>query len=280
MPSTILGDQALSLPNGTQANRPAGASLGTMRYNTTGNNAEVLTAQGWASFGELPGYSLSAPAESAAAIQSANPAATNGFYWIRQTGSTAYQTYCVFTDFNGSAIQGGPWTVGFKSGLNNTTLGNGSAGLTDMISQCSTIGINTPGRGMESSRTTTEVYGAWLAVKRTIWNAYSSYVNSGNQGGGSVLFMPMISINGDGGGKDLRLAYDSSRTTHIPPNNTGDSCDSTEQYCGWWSSTDISTWHTNNNVIPGPEDWARGSSVNSTYSGNGLSAVVLACVYR
>jgi hypothetical protein len=92
--------------------------------------------------------------------------------------------------------------------------------------------------------------------------------------------MPMININGDGGSKDLRLAYDSSKTTHIPPNTNGDNCDSTQLYCGFWGGNDQASWHTNNNGIPSGEDWGRTDNVNTSYNGSGLSAVVLACVYK
>jgi hypothetical protein len=279
MPSTILGDQALSLPNGTLANRPAGASLGTMRYNTTGNNAEVLTSQGWASFGELPGYSISAPADSALAIQTANPTATNGLYWIRQTGSTAYQHYCVFTNAAGASIAGGPWTVPLRFNRNSGDFSSDPETAAGQFrTWCSEVGINTPGRGMDTSRTTTEVYGAWLATKRAMWNAHSSFISGKSSGGGGVLVMPVM--------KDTSLTLrtvDSSRPqSHVPPNGDGDVCNEGggQYFCGWWGSNDVASWTTNNDAIPGPEDWAYNSGTNSSYGYTGFLPLVVACTYR
>jgi hypothetical protein len=278
MPQTILGSEGLSPPIGTTAERPSSPSTGEIRYNTSLTTPEVYTTNGWASFGTLPGYSPGAPAESAAVIQSANPAATNGFYWIRQTGSIAYEHYCLFTNAAGSAIAGGPWTVPlrFNRAPNNfSTDPETAAG--QFRTWCAEVGISTPGRGMESSRTTTEVYGAWLATKRTMWNAHSPFF-TGSSGGGGVLVMPLM--------KDTSLTVrtvDSTRpTTHVPPNGDGDQCGegSGQFFCGWWGANDVASWTTNNDNVPGPEDWGPGSPANSSYGYTGFLPMILACTYR
>jgi len=274
---------AIRLTNGTTAQRPT-AAAGQIRYNTSLGEVEVNNGSNWGSLQTkvMLGSSPSNAAESANDIKTYYPNATNGFYWIKQTGSTAVSAYCVFKDFTGADIQGGPWTVPIISNdANGNFSTNGSAALATFLSKCQAIGINTPGRGMESSRTTTEVYGAWLAVKRTIWEAYTPFVSNGNTGGGAVLRMPMININGEGSGtSDHRLVYNTSLGTHLPPNIDGDACNAGQLFCGWWGATDVSGWRTNNNTIPGPEDWGPSDTANTAYNGAGVNSVLTICVYK
>jgi hypothetical protein len=223
------------------------------------------------------------PAVSASAILAANPAATNGFYWINQTtNGPGFLTYCVFTDFSGASIAGGPWAVGFVSEFPNT-VGTGTAAAeaalkaSAMTKACSKIGINQPGRGMESTRTSTQVSGAWLAVKRALWNAYPTFFSGKTTGAGGVVIMPVININGEGGTSSIKLIYNTATSTILPTNQNGDACDANQLYCGWWGTNDPN-WITNDNTIPGPEDWGPTDGVNSTYWG-GLTPMVLACVF-
>ena len=273
---------ALRLTNGTTAQRPT-AAAGQIRYNTSFNFLEYYDGSNWVPVvGQTsPGSSASNPAESANEIKNYNPNATNGLYWIRQVGTTPIQAYCVFTDYNGSAIQGGPWTVPFISNDANSNFStNGPTAAATFLSKCQAIGIASPGRGMENTRTTTEVYGAWLAVKRALWNGYASFIENGTTGGGAVLRMPMININGTGGASDHRLVYNTSLGTHLPPNIDGDACNAGQLFCGWWAGTDISGWRVNNNAMPGPEDWDPSDTVNGSYSGNGLQSALTVCVYK
>lgn len=273
---------AVRLPNGTTAQRPT-AAAGLIRYNTSLAELEMSNGSNWGSLQTkvVLGSSPSNPAESANEIKTYYSNATNGFYWIRQTGSTATSAYCVFRDATGAEIAGGPWTVPIISNdANSNFSGNGVSAASTFLSKCQAIGINTPGRGMESSRTTTEVYGAWLAVKRTIWEAYTPFVANGNTSGGSVLRMPMININGEGGASAHRLIYNTSLSTHIPPNESGDRCDASQLFCGWWSATDISGWRTNDNNVPGPEDWGPSDNSNAAYNGAGVQSTLTVCVYK
>jgi hypothetical protein len=279
---SMTGTGAMKIHSGTTAQRPS-ATAGQIRYNTSLGEVEVNNGSNWGSLQTkvMLGSSPSNPAESANDIKTYYPNATNGFYWIKQTGSTAVSAYCVFKDFTGADIQGGPWTVPIISNDANTNFStNGPAALATFLSKCQAIGINTPGRGMESSRTTTEVYGAWLAVKRAIWEAYTPFVANGNTVGGSVLRMPMININGEGGATAHRLVYNTSLSTHIPPNIDGDACNAAQLFCGWWSATDISGWRTNNNDLPGPEDWGPSDTNNTSYNGAGVNSTLTVCVYK
>jgi hypothetical protein len=227
------------------------------------------------------------PAASASAILAANPAATNGFYWINQSsGGPGFMTYCVFTDATGASIAGGPWAVGFVSEFPET-VGTGTAAAeaalkaSAMVKACSKIGINQPGRGMESTRTSTQVQGAWLAVKRAIFGGYSNFFSGKTNGIGGVILMPMVNINGHGVLPSThRLIYDTTKATILPTNEGGDSCDTGELYCGMWggTGTDTTSWTTDNNVVPGPEDWGPANTANTTYWG-GLTPQVLACVF-
>lgn len=221
------------------------------------------------------------PAESALEIQNYNPNAQNGFYWIRQTGATAYQHYCVFKNSAGSAIAGGPWTVPIVSGQSNSLFStNGAIAAAQFVNQCVGVGVNTPGRGMESSRTTTEVHGAWLAVKRALWEAYPSFISGKSSTGGSVLRMPIINVNGDNGSSAHRIVSSPSVSTHLPPNIDGDACNANQLFCGFWGGTDFASWTTNNDNIPGPEDWGVSDTNNSVFTGSGLSSTLTVCVYR
>jgi hypothetical protein len=279
---SMTGTGAIKIQSGTTAQRPT-AATGQIRYNTSFNFLEYYDGSNWVPVvGQTsPGSSASNPAESANEIKTYNPNATNGLYWIRQVGTTPLQAYCVFTDFTGAAIAGGPWTVPLISNDSNGNFsGDGPSAAATFLSKCQAIGIASPGRGMENTRTTTEVYGAWLAVKRALWNQYPSFIANGDTGGNSVLRMPIININGEGGASDHRLIYNTSLGTHIPPNESGDACDAGQLFCGWWGSTDITSWRTNNNTVPGPEDWAPSNSSNTSYSGNGLQSTLTVCVYK
>lgn len=273
---------AVRLTNGTTAQRPT-AAAGQIRYNTSFNFLEYYDGSNWVPVvGQTsPGSTASNPAESADEIKTYNPNATNGFYWIRQIGTTPLYTYCVFTDFTGAAIAGGPWTVPLISNDANSNFStNGVTAAATFLSKCQAIGIASPGRGMENTRTTTEVYGAWLAVKRALWNGYSSFITNGNTGAGAVLRMPMININGSGGASAHRLVYNTSLGTHIPPNIDGDACNANQLFCGWWAANDVSGWRVNDNTTPGPEDWDPSDQVNTSYNGSGIQSVLTVCVYK
>ena len=279
---SMTGTGAIKIQSGTTAQRPS-ASTGQIRYNTSFNFLEYYDGSNWVPVvGQTsPGASASNPAESANEIKNYNPNATNGLYWIRQVGTVPIQAYCVFTDYNGSAIQGGPWTVPIISNDANTNFStDGPTAAATFLSKCQAIGIASPGRGMENTRTTTEVYGAWLAVKRALWNNYSTFITNGTTGGGAVLRMPMININGAGGASDQRLVYNTSLGTHLPPNIDGDACNASQLFCGWWAGTDISGWRVNDNAIPGSEDWNPSDTVNSSYNGNGIQSALTVCVYK
>jgi hypothetical protein len=278
------GTGAMLVPLGTTAQRPATPVDGMVRFNSTLNSLETYRSGVWtSSLNNFPGSTQGNPATSAVEIQTFNPTAANGFYWIRQTGATAFQHYCIFRDFNGAPIQGGPWTVPFSSpGTHNDLSTSGPTAASQFAAKCTAIGISTPGRGMENFRTTSEVYGAWLAVKRAIWEGYNAFVSGRPSAAGGVIAMPMVNINGEGGGSDHRLIYNTAQGTHLPPNIDGDACNANQLYCGWWGVNDVASWTTNNNAIPGPEDWgpAGGGATNTSYGGAGLTPLAFCCVYR
>lgn len=285
----------------TSGSLPSGLSLGdngklignpsTTGYNVAGvtSTATITASDGINSASRtfnitrkwFDGATASQFAESALAIQTINPSATNGFYWIKQTGSTAFQHYCVFTDFTGAAIQGGPWTVPLLFNRSTTEFDiRGPTSFNTFRSLMSTVGISTPGRGMENFRLQTEVYGAWLAAKRTIWNAYPNVFQGKSSSGGGVLIMPVMNINGEGGTSDHRTIYNSSFGTHLPPNIDGDAANANQLFAGFWGATDVASWTTNNNAIPGPEDWGPNDVVNGTYGYTGYAPMIVCGVYR
>ena len=232
------------------------------------------------------------PAESAEEIKN-NVSGTpdNDWYYIKQFGNVARLHYCVFKDKNGSDIAGGPWTMNWIAGvLPNQFTSNGPASITRYLNLCKGIGIDKPGRGMESSRTTSEVYGAWLAVKRALWELDPGFFNGASAAAGGVLIMPILNVNGDGGTSDHRLIYSSGTSTHIPPNQDGDHCNANQLFCGWWGGNDFSSWATDDNNVPSPEDWgvndaqhtgALGARSNSTAQKPSWKDLMLVtCVYK
>jgi hypothetical protein len=227
------------------------------------------------------GCSSSTPAESAEQIRQCHANPPNGFYWIRQTGSTAFRHYCVFRNQAGGLIQGGPWTVAFR---NNYAPGNfstnGPAAMETFRQQCRTVGVETPGRGMENFRTVDEARGGWLAVKRAIWEGYTAFVQGRTADSGGTIALPVMNINGEGGSSDHRTVYDPQYGTHLSPNQDADACNANQLFCGWWGGTDFSSWATNNDGLPGPEDWGPGNASNVSFGGAGLTPQLLACVYR
>ena len=211
------------------------------------------------------GYSPNFPAGSAENIKDAvSGTPDNGWYWIQQFGNVARLHYCVFKDKNGSDIAGGPWTMNWVAGVfPNQFSTNGSTALGQYLNLCKGIGIDKPGRGMESSRTTSQVYGAWLAVKRALWDLDPGFFNDASSGSGGVLIMPLMNINGEGGSSAHRLVYSTGTSTHIPPNQDGDHCNANQLFCGWWGGNDFSSWATDNNSVPSPEDWGPGDSAHT-----------------
>ena len=188
----------------------------------------------------------------------------NDWYWIKQYGNVARLHYCVFKDYNGNDIAGGPWTMNWVAGvIPSQFASNGSTSAGRYLNLCKNIGIDKPGRGMESSRTTAQVYGAWLAVKRALWDLDPGMFHQASTGSGGVLIMPIININGEGGSSDHRVIYSTGTGTHIPPNQDGDHCNANQLFCGWWAGNDFSSWATNNNTVPSPEDWGPGDSAHT-----------------
>ena len=169
--------------------------------------------------------------------------------------STTVKSYCVFKNKAGSDIAGGPWVVNFVAGVNPTFFSaTYTTAKVQYINLCKQIGIDEPGRGMESSRTQTEVRGAWLASKRAIWEMDPGMFDGASSGAGGVMIMPMLNINNDGGSSDQRLVYNDS-ATHLPANQDGDACTGSQLFCGWWGANDFTSWTTDNDNVPGPEDW-------------------------
>ena len=232
------------------------------------------------------------PAESAEEIKN-NVSGTpdNDWYYIKQFGNVARLHYCVFKDKNGSDIAGGPWTMNWVAGVfPNQFSSNGPTSITRYLNLCKGIGIDKPGRGMESSRTTSEVYGAWLAVKRALWELDPGFFHGASAAVGGVLIMPILNVNGEGGTSDHRLIYSSGTSTHIPPNQDGDHCNANQLFCGWWGGNDFSSWATDDNNVPSPEDWgpndprhagAIGARSNSTAQKPSWKDLMLVtCVYK
>ena len=234
---------------------PSAGVAGTFFPDGSYVTAGIITASNLSGTTTIGG-SPANPAPSAQEIKAAvSGTPDNGWYWIKDFGNIAYQHYCVFKNKAGNDIAGGPWVVNFVAGVNPTFFSaTYTTAKVQYINLCKQIGIDQPGRGMESSRTTAEVHGAWLASKRAIWEMDPGFFDGASSAGGGVMIMPMLNINNDGGSSDQRLVYNDS-ATHLPANQDGDHCTGSQLFCGWWGGNDYTSWATDNDNLPGPEDW-------------------------
>ena len=269
---------------------PSAGVAGTFFPDGSYVTAGIITASNLSGTTTIGG----SPANPAATAQEIKDAVSgtpdNGWYWIKDFGNIAYQHYCVFKNKAGSDIAGGPWVVNFVAGVNPTFFSaTYTTAKVQYINLCKQIGIDQPGRGMESSRTTAEVHGAWLASKRAIWEMDPGMFDGASSAVGGVMIMPMLNINNDGGSSDQRLVYNDS-ATHLPSNQDGDHCNGNQLFCGWWGGNDYTSWATDNDNVPGPEDWGVSDSAHtgaigarshsSTVKPSWRSKMLVNCIYR
>ena len=269
---------------------PSAGVAGTFFPDGSYVTAGIITASNLSGTTTIGG----SPANPAATAQEIKDAVSgtpdNGWYWIKDFGNIAYQHYCVFKNKAGSDIAGGPWVVNFVAGVNPTFFSaTYTTAKVQYINLCKQIGIDQPGRGMESSRTTAEVHGAWLASKRAIWEMDPGMFDGASSAAGGVMIMPMLNINNDGGSSDQRLVYNDS-ATHLPSNQDGDHCNGNQLFCGWWGGNDYTSWATDNDNVPGPEDWGVSDSAHtgaigarshsSTVKPSWRFKMLVNCIYR
>jgi hypothetical protein len=98
------GTGAANLPTGTTAQRPASASRGQLRYNTTTGAPEYYSGTSWQTVGALDGSSSGKAALKSTDILLYNPAAPDGWYWLSING-TPTQVYIDNT------FSGGGWVL-------------------------------------------------------------------------------------------------------------------------------------------------------------------------
>jgi hypothetical protein len=116
MPSTILGEQALTLPADTTANRPLSPVTGMMRYNTSLGAGEVYTPAGWGGFGSPLGTEGN-PAPSGTALYNDNPSLPAGLYWFKNSSGALMQTYC--------DVPNGGWVLVSSNNASSSTIPSG-----------------------------------------------------------------------------------------------------------------------------------------------------------
>ena len=92
---------AIALPKGTTAQRPASPSSGMGRFNTEISKTEFYNGTVWVTVGGTgDGSTSSSPASSAKAIKAAVGNPTSGVYWLQVAnvnGGNPFQCYCDFT---------------------------------------------------------------------------------------------------------------------------------------------------------------------------------------
>lgn len=100
MPTSKMGDQYLQLPADTTANRPGTPAAGMHRYNTTAGRPEYYSAaDGWVGFGDTYGTQTN-PATNATQLYNSGTT-QSGWYYLKGTGTTAYQVYCDMSSAGG-----------------------------------------------------------------------------------------------------------------------------------------------------------------------------------
>ena len=113
---------ALLLPKGTTAQRPAGTtSTGALRYNTTINQPEVWNGNLWTGvvIANADGSSAAASGVSAQAIKTLTGTTTSGYYWIT-VGGAPTQVWC---DMSGATA----WMLLMRLSSGGTTFSYDSA---------------------------------------------------------------------------------------------------------------------------------------------------------
>lgn len=118
---TINVSDSLVLPNYTTAQRPSGAAIGTMIFNSEDLVVEVWTGDEWAAVGGgggADGSSAEKAANSAAEILALNPSAANGAYWLIVPSVGTRQIYCDMSN--------GGWMLLMRGGNNDAIAYNDS----------------------------------------------------------------------------------------------------------------------------------------------------------
>jgi len=91
MPSTILGERAVTLPTDTTANRPTNTA-GVLRHNTTTKTIEHGNGTSWIARG-YPGSDKNNPASSAVEIFDAGIRG-KGFFWLTASNGGVVRNFC------------------------------------------------------------------------------------------------------------------------------------------------------------------------------------------
>jgi hypothetical protein len=128
--SIVISDPgSLQLPAGTTAQRPASPQIGMTRFNTSLNHPEIYSSNGnrWRNLitGNLSadaGTTSDSAASSADEILLANPAATDGIYWINLPTVGPTQIFCAM---NRNFGQEGGYMLAMKA-TRGTTFSYGS----------------------------------------------------------------------------------------------------------------------------------------------------------
>jgi hypothetical protein len=94
---TVNISDSLVLPNYTTAQRPSGAAVGTLIFNSEDLTVEIWTGEEWTSIGGgggADGSSAERAANSVSEILALNPSAANGAYWLNVPNIGPRQIYC------------------------------------------------------------------------------------------------------------------------------------------------------------------------------------------
>jgi len=141
---------AVSLPKGTTAQRPTGAT-GYFRFNTTYGTPEFFTGSSWSAIGLKDGSSFANAATSAVALYDLGIRG-KGLYWITKADGTPIQVYCDLDTISPSDGKAGWMLVGSWATASEWTKDSTSSASTFSTSALNCFSSNFGNTSMQHMR--------------------------------------------------------------------------------------------------------------------------------
>lgn len=206
---TINVSDALVIPNYTTSQRPSGAAIGTIIFDTDDLQVQVWNGEAWIGVGGgggADGSSAENAADSAAAILALDPTASNGSYWLNVPGVGPRQIYC--------DMQNGGWMLVMR--------GNGNDGVAYNDSRWTSTGDDGANLLLSGS------YGSF--AKSTAFTAWNTCTQIRISAGG------FSGANADGNYRSFEFTFGGSSTPANLMFTTQNSMTWNSSYSSWRST--------------------------------------------